>query len=270
MSNEELASLIKAGERGYIGQLWEQVYNLIAWKANKVIIELNGRGGVTVEDLCQSGYFALERAVKLFDPDCGTFASIFMYCLQTEFACAAGYRTEKQKKSMLNNALSLDEPINNDENSCPKLANTRDPDSESAYDSVEESIWQKQLHDALEAALDDIPQKYSAVLRRRYYRDETLKEISDELGIAPETVRQTEKKGIRLLRQPKYAHKLHPFYEFDFYCGTGICTFRDTGMSVQERYLIIMEERQKQRQERERTRHSRLASAYRREQKPTL
>ena len=46
------------------------------------------------------------------------------------------------------------------------------------------------------------------------------------------------------MKQPEYACHLRPFYEFDFYCGTGLVTFRRRGLSVQEQYLIIMEERE--------------------------
>ena len=60
-----------------------------------------------------------------------------------------------------------------------------------------------------------------------------------------------ENKGIRTLRQPKIATQLYPFYDFDFYRGTGLDAFRYGGMSVQERYLVVEEERK----ERQSSRH---------------
>ena len=41
-----------------------------------------------------------------------------------------------------------------------------------------------------------------------------------------------------------YACKLFPFYQHDFYRHTGLNAFRQSGMSVQERYLMAFYEQQ--------------------------
>lgn len=54
---------------------------------------------------------------------------------------------------------------------------------------------------------------------------------------------QLDPKAIRALRRLKSAKKIRPFYDFDYCRGTSLGGFRSTGMSVQERYLVMQERR---------------------------
>lgn len=65
MTNEELVSLIRAGERDRMGELWQNVERFVWQQAARRI--LLGADGVTVEDLYQSGYLALVDAVKSYE-----------------------------------------------------------------------------------------------------------------------------------------------------------------------------------------------------------
>ncbi len=67
MTNEELVALIQSGERARMGELWEQAERFVSRQAGKRARALNGFGGVTEEDLYQSGYLALVAAVDSFD-----------------------------------------------------------------------------------------------------------------------------------------------------------------------------------------------------------
>ena len=112
-------------------------------------------------------------------------------------------------------------------------------------------MWRKQLQEAVGAALSTVPEQYREILRLRYWEDMTLEDVGDLRGISKERVRQMENKGIRILRQPKTASHLYTFCDFDFYSGTGLGAFQYGGMSVQERYLVVEEERK----ERQSSRH---------------
>lgn len=124
-------------------------------------------------------------------------------------------------------------------------------------ESVEEREYRKQLHEALEKALSVIPENYSEILRLRYYQGMTLDDAGKLLGISGEQARQREGKGIRRLRNPSLAATLRPFYNFDFYCGTGLSAFRSSGLSVQERYLLKAEEQQQKAEARKQKREQR-------------
>lgn len=242
MSNEELVAAIQSGE-DCMGELWEQVEKLVLWKANRVMKALDGRTGVEIEDLHHSGYLALVAAVEGYDPGAGdTFSTWFMFHLKTAFAEATGYRTQKGRKEPLNSSISLDTPLTDDADSDDLMAVIADPSGQKEMESTEEAIYQEQLHDAMETALAAIPEKYADVLRLRYYQDMTLEEAGSLKGVGGERVRQMENRAIRLLRKPDIACRLHPFLDFDFYCGTGLTTFQRTGMSIQERYLVLEEE----------------------------
>lgn len=259
MSNEEIVSRIQAGEQELIGDLWEQVCGLVKWKANHIMSSLQGcpGRGVEYDDLYQSGYLAMVAAVESYESEAGAFSTWFMYHLKKAFAEVTGYRTKKGQLEPLNNALSTDKPITDEAGS--SLFGDFIPDQKAAatMEAVEDREYQKQLHDALEIALGAIPENYSEVLRLRYYQNMTLEECSGALGLGYERVRQMENKGISILRQPKNAACLRPFFDFDFYCCTGMSAFLHSGMSVQERYLLVEEHRKKLAQDRERERRER-------------
>ena len=61
------------------------------------------------------------------------------------------------------------------------------------------------------------------------------------MGRSPERMRQMENKGIRELRKSKV---LHNFLDFDMYHGTGLGTFRSSGSSIQDIYVIKQERRE--------------------------
>ena len=106
-------------------------------------------------------------------------------------------------------------------------------------ESVEEREYREQLRDALEKVLNELPDGYGDVLRLRYYKGFTLDDTGKTLGISAEQARLREGKGLRKLRAPKVVATLRPFYDFNCYCGTGLSAFQSTGLSVQERYLIM-------------------------------
>lgn len=254
MSNEELVAEIQSGAVELMEQLWEQVAGLIKWKAKRIMTVLEGcpGRGVEFEDLCQSGYLAMVAAVDTYDPAAGgAFTTWLMYHLKNAFAVATGYRTQKGRQEPLNNYLSLDTPLTDDADSDDLLDVVADPAGLQWRESLEESMWRKQLQEAVGAALSTVPEQYREILRLRYWEDMTLEDVGDLRGISKERVRQMENKGIRILRQPKTASQLYSFCDFDFYSGTGLGAFRYGGMSVQERYLVVEEERK----ERQSSRH---------------
>ena len=256
MSNEELVAVIQAGAPERMGELWEQVCGLVKWKANHVMTAMEGcpGRGVEFDDLYQSGYLAMVKAVESYDPAAGAFSTWLVYHLKTAFAEVTGYRTQRGRKEPLNTAFSLDKPLTDEADSSLFGDFIPDRKATATLEAVEDREYQKQLHDALEIALGAVPNNYGEVLRLRYYQDMTLEECGDALGVGAERVRQMENKGLRFLRQPKNAACLRPFFDFNFFCYTGMSAFMHTGMSVQERYLIAEEEQQRKAEARKRER----------------
>lgn len=239
MSNEELVAEIQSGSNERMGELWERMEKLVMWKAKRIMTALAGRGGVEFEDLVQSGYPAMVEAIESYAPENGKFSTWFMLYLKTAFAAATGYRTQKGKMDPAKNALSLDMPLTDDPDSGLFGDLIPDKRATAALESIEEKEYQKQLHEAMELVLSEVPE--SDVLRLRYYQSMTLEATHNQLGITASEARTLEQKGIRRLRTPRFAAVLKPFCDFDYYSATGLSTFKNSGMSVQERYLIKME-----------------------------
>ena len=260
MSNEELVSVIQAGAEERMGELWEQVKGLVAWKARHIMTALDLRGspcGVELEDLMQSGYIAMVEAVHYYTPESGAaFSTCLINRLKTVFAEATGYRTKRGQNEPLNNSFSLDKTVDDESDGTPFGEFVPDPKAAATMLSIEEKLWREQLHEALEEALAALPEQSAEVLRLRHYRGLTLADVGEIHGTTAERIRQMENKAIRQLRKPSIACHLRPFYDFDFYCGTGLGAFQHTSMSIQERYLVIEEEAQERENRRRQEQHS--------------
>lgn len=242
MSNEEIVARIQAGEEDLCGVLWEQVERLVAWKTRRVIRALDGYGGVEFGDLYNSSYPAMLEAIKTYSPATGAFSTWFMYYVQKAFAEATGHRTKRTREDPINHAVSLSQPIGEDEDDGTLSDVTPDPQSQAALESTEADILFEQIRDALAEALTEIPADQSEVLQQRFFEQKTLVEVGEAMEMTAYEVHKLENCGLRAMRHPRIARKLRPLYEdFDFYSGTGLGAFRSSGMSIQERYLIRME-----------------------------
>ena len=193
--------------------------------------------GVDFEDLYQTGYIALTEAVKTYKPEGMSFSSWLVYYLKSAFAAATGYRTTSGQNEPLNNALSLDMPTGDETDGLTLGDCVEDPKATDEIAVTVEELWKNQLSDALREAMATIPEQQADILRLRYFEERSLEETRRQLGISRDRVAQEERRGLRQLR----TDTLLQFYEFDYYGGTGLTAFRNSGRSVQERYLIELE-----------------------------
>lgn len=247
MSNEELVAAIQAGDTERMGELWEQVAGLCCWKAKQVMLALDLRGsscGVELDDLMQTGYLALVSAVYTYQPEHGAFSTWYVYYLKKAFAELTGFHTKQGRLEPLNTLyLSMDAPVSDETDSADYGAFIPDGKAAAVLEAVEDREYREQLHDTMERMLAAMPDNCREVIRLRYYRDMTLADCGQMMGVTPESVRKMECRGLRFLRRPQNAATLYSFYDFNFYAGTGSGVFSHSGMSVQERYLVIQEER---------------------------
>ena len=219
MSNEELAAL------------WAQVEKFAAMQAGKVARKLNGRGGVTADDLYQSGFLALVAAAETHDPEKGKFITWYGWHLKKAFADAIG-------RNPLDLSSPLDAPIPGTDD-LTTADTLDDPTAEQAFDDAEESIWREKLHDDLEKAMQTLPERQADVLRRRYYLGQSLAEAGAGLGITKGVARTAETNGLRTLRRklPGYREQV---IAHSAYYGTGFQAWKHGG-SVEERTVERLE-----------------------------
>ena len=196
-SNEELAQMVKSGERDRLIELWQQIRRMalkeaVRWAAYH-------SNGVELDDLEQAGFIALMRAVNGFDPTAGTlFSTWYHRILWTEFEAATGRRTERQRRDPLDAAVSLDVPVGEDENDTTLEEMIPDPAAAQAFEDVAERMQRERLHAALEAAIATLPPELQAAIRGRYYRGEVVDS-------------KAHAKAIRLLRNPRCSGALRAY-----------------------------------------------------------
>jgi RNA polymerase sigma factor (sigma-70 family) len=214
-TNEELVKKIREGEQGLMLELWQQNRGIIAANAYRVLHALRdiGRNSVELDDLMQSGYLGLVEAVERYDlSGDAKFTTMLNMTLKKAFADATGYRTERTKREPLHCADSLDRPAGSGEDDQPigeLVVDRRDGIAE-----VEGRIYREQLHEALEAALSDLPADQERVLRLRYYQGKGYKEVEEELCLSPHKCRSLEFSGLSTLRQGQgKAARLYEFME---------------------------------------------------------
>lgn len=241
ITNEELVSAIQAGERRRIGELWTQVERFVSMQAGKCIRQLKGYGGVTEEDLYQSGFLAMVDAADRYNSTSGKpFIGYLSFYLQTYFAQAAGYRTNR--RDAVDYSHSLDDPIPGTDDLT--VSDTVEDESAAAdFDHAEHRVWLEQLHAALEQALVQLPDEQANMLRRRFYKGQTRTEISKECGIGYETVRKLEQTGLQSIRRGKVRRDLEQFVEQNtpYYTGTGLGAFLQRGR--QPECLVLLREK---------------------------
>lgn len=236
MSNEELVALIQKGEDRY-EELWNQNKGIIYRKAWHVLCALGDSPRVELEDLIQSAFLGLVAAVQDYKPGEWKFTTYLANHLKTAFAEATGFRTKKVFSDPLRKAVSLDAPLD-DEDGGTLEDIVPDPKALATISAVEDRIWHDQLREVLGEMMLDMPEAYADTLYRRFWKEQTYAQAGEELGIAGNSVRLREYKGLRYLRQPQNRKRLRPFYEFDCYSGTGMGAFKSSGASVQERYVM--------------------------------
>lgn len=197
MTNEELVVLIQGGERDKLIELWQQVRGMAAKEAVRWAAYRSN--GVELEDLEQAGFIALMRVVDSFDPTAGYQLSTWYYpIMRSEFQRTAGRRTSKQAQDPLQQAVSLDVPVGEDEDSATLGELIPDPAAEAAVLDVEERDRRDRLHTALEAAIATLPLDLQAAIRGRYYRGEHVDN-------------RAHSKAMRMLRAPKCSQALRVF-----------------------------------------------------------
>lgn len=255
MSNEELrdeqqkglAIRIQSGETDLLAELWESVERLVAAKAQRVLAALGDSNRIEFDDLYNTGFLALCAAVEHYKPETGEFVPWFLLHLKNALAEATGYRTKRGRLDPLRNAVSLSTPIGDEEDGATLGDVTADPTA--TVEKVEDAIYQAQLKTAIRDAMDCLPENLRDVLECRYWKNLPVQKIAERRGTSESRVSDMAKRGLYTLRRRR-GQKLAHFYDFNYRAGTGLGTFRRTGMSVQESYLIHWENIEEAREER--------------------
>ena len=199
MTNEELARRIQQGERDLILQLWEQVRRYAHDRAYKWFRATNGRGGQTVQDLEQEAFIALLEALEGWSEEAGPFLPWYSLRLKSAFTAATGQRTKRDQLDPLQDCLSLEAPLTDQEGDPFTLEDTiPDQRAEEDLETVEEQDRQA----AVRRVLDSLQTEQRQVILLRYYHDMTKEQTAQRLHLTKTRANTIEQKALRLLRHP--------------------------------------------------------------------
>ena len=198
MTNEELATRIKAGQRELIPQLWGQIEGLCTLHANRVSRALPSTAVCDFDDLCQCGYFAMLQAIEYFDSKSGySFNTYLNHCHQAAMAEASGFRTAKQKKDPTRFAKSLDAPISDDDETTlgEITADSRDP-----IKDLENELYNESAKRAIESLFTLLTETERKVIESHYLEGKRYVQIANDLGLTRQRVNQLKDKAFRKMR----------------------------------------------------------------------
>ena len=162
VSNEELVALIQAGDREALLKLWTQVRRMVYQQAARWA----GLNGTTMEDLEQAGFIAMLRAVDSYDPTKAKFSTYLFQRLRAELSAATGYNSKRSWFDPLQNAVSLDAPLEDSEDAT--LADFI-PDPAAAAE-----MGKAEVRIGVAAILAELPEDQQRAVRGKYWHDLTV------------------------------------------------------------------------------------------------
>ena len=206
MTNEQLAIFIQQDNSELIPILWERVKNLCFLICGKYFAKYAERFstcGVELCDLRQECYSAFLLAVKSYKADSELqFTSFLEYPIRNTAAELLGIRnTDHTNRKPLDNAVSLDKPIEAADNDNMTLADVI-PDTESAepFERVLQEVADDHARAVLCEALEKLTEQERDVIVMIFFEGKTAQAIAAERGVSCERISQIKRKAIKKLR----------------------------------------------------------------------
>ena len=216
-ANAALASLAAAGNNYALGQLWEANKGLIRrlyWQWYRTHTATAAAHGLTVDDLDQEGYFAVQYAAQTYTPEKGAFTTWLTVAVNRQVlqalsnghrrnvACADG-RTRQVSADPLNHCTSLDTPLDDEEGGATLGDLCADSAALADIQDVEGRLYAEQLHKAIDTALAKLTREEADVIRRRFYRWQSMPQIANDCGISCAEVYCISQRAMRKLRSDR-------------------------------------------------------------------
>lgn len=133
-----------------------------------------------------------------------TYATALKYALSKQLRGALG----KSSDTLNRIVSSLDELVTDEEDGRTVADLIADENSSAPFEDLEDSSEQKNMHNALTTAIQQLPEKEQEVINKYYFDNRTYKSIGDEAGLSIERIRTINSNGLRHLRNPKILKRL--------------------------------------------------------------
>lgn len=207
ITNEELATRIKAGERELLPQLWGQCKKVITLLAIKYRGVMERHAFVDMDDFIQCGYFALLNAVNVYDPAKRfKFSSYLNFSYKRQIYSMFGNVREGDKRIFPLPATSLNVMIENDGHETELLEMLEDENSSRFTEDYERN----ELREIVAAAVNELPERERFVIRQLYFCEKTKTQLVDGRIFNDQFhVARIENTALRLLRRNKALRALY-------------------------------------------------------------
>ena len=204
MTNEELALMIKNGDKNAEIILWENIASLVKKNARYFCYKYscyNLTG--SYEDMLQEAFISMISAAnhyKTVDEGGKTFWGYFKsYYLAEAFDTAAwGGHTKKKLGEPLNHAFSLDCSLN-DSGILP-VDNFIDPESEYIYSGIDDADFWESIGNLLIRIICEVPdEEAKKIVMFQYLNDTTLKAGADYFHMSYGKYRRRYRSGLKYI-----------------------------------------------------------------------
>lgn len=263
-ANAALAALAAAGNGLALGQLWEINRGFVGQQVYRWYSRNQGTAqahGLTLEDLTQEGFFAVQYAAEHYSPEKGSFTTYLGVSLQRQISgvirgnhvrliTAEDGRQVQVSADVLNGCASLDTPLSDDDAAGDTLASLQpDPAAPAAFEAAEDTICNEELREVLEKAIDELPDQEAAAVRGVCLNGETLADVAAAEGVTTKQISQAKTKALhKLARDPNVRRWHDDIISVQAWRGTGWGAWNHSG-SVEERAIEYLERKEEQRAE---------------------
>ena len=211
MDTNQIAAAVQIGKTDVL-TLWKAVRRFAVSQSWRWYMALGNRAGMEIADFEQSAFLALLDALESWAPGKWSFITVYGTALKSAFTEATGQRTQRDKRDPLQNCASLDMPITESEGDSLTLRDVLpDPASEQAIENIAERDRFERLHNAVCRALQTLPEMPRRTVVLRYCYGCTVDETAARMETTRAVVSAAEKKGLRLLRNPKNSRELRAY-----------------------------------------------------------
>lgn len=207
MTNEQLCIFIQQNSTELLPILWGRVKDLCFMLCGRYYAKYAARFaacGVELCDLRQECYAAFLQAVQSFKEDKGMkFSSFLDFPIRNTAAELLGiHNAERTNHKPLDNAVSLDKPIEAADNDNMTLADVI-PDTESAepFERVLQEVADDHSRAVLWEALEKLTERERDVIVLIFFKGKTAQDIAKEWGVSAQRVGQIKGQAIRTLKK---------------------------------------------------------------------
>ena len=192
MSDEDLITVIKSGDKFALEFLIEKYKELVNMKVSKFFMI-----GAEKEDIVQEGLIGLFKAVKNYNPDMqNSFKTFANLCIERQLITAIK-SSNRQKHMPLNSYLSLNTTAYEDDDDTSVLDVLNTHQMEDPLDTITKKEYYKTVEVAIDKSLSDFEKK----VLNRYMQGESYVQIAEKLDAPVKSIdnaiQRIRKKAIR-------------------------------------------------------------------------